>query len=463
MYYTPSTGRAGDVIPFYHDGVYHVFYLKTFEDGTPGTEWYHVSTTDFAHWTEHPPALTRGLPGEQDSSVATGSILEHDGLFYAFYTGFAEERKQQGFPDQGVMRATSSDLNHWTKDHAFGAILADASQYQRDDWRDPFVFWNDERSEYWMLLSARREGRVADRHAGGLVLLTSPDLDDWELQEPLWEPGLFQMYECPDVFQWGEWWYLIYSTFSERQVTRYRMARSLSGPWIAPDEDALDDDGLYAAKSASDGTDRYLVGWVPSRDVPLDSGRWRWGGSLAGYQMHQREDGTLGLSLPQAVLDEAAGGAVQSQGVTFELPHSFRHVPLGQMASQGSLELSLNFERHTREFGVTLWGDGLGEQGYRVRLVADGGTRLHPDDRAQWRARLLIDSNAREAFDRPLHSCPVVIPTGEPVSLRVVWSEGIVGVSFNDDVVLTGRLYNAGVRDQLGVYAIEGALTVHPA
>ena len=39
---------------------------------------------------------------------------------------------------------------------------------------------------------------------------------------------------CPEVFQMGGWWYLVFSTFSDRFTTHYRMARTLDGPWGIP-------------------------------------------------------------------------------------------------------------------------------------------------------------------------------------------------------------------------------------
>lgn len=37
LHYAPTSGVLGDVIPFYHDGVYHVFNLK-------GSSWGHISS-----------------------------------------------------------------------------------------------------------------------------------------------------------------------------------------------------------------------------------------------------------------------------------------------------------------------------------------------------------------------------------------------------------------------------------
>jgi beta-fructofuranosidase len=63
----------------------------------------------------------------------------------------------------------------------------------------------------------------------------------------------------------GDWWYLMFSTFTDRFVTQYRMSRSIEGPWRAPAVDTFDGRAFYAAKSATDGRRRYLFGWNPTR------------------------------------------------------------------------------------------------------------------------------------------------------------------------------------------------------
>lgn len=47
------------------------------------------------------------------------------------------------------------------------------------------------------------------------------------------------MHEMPDLFKMGDWWYLITTEYSHASTQVYRMAKSLKGPWIAPDDDAL--------------------------------------------------------------------------------------------------------------------------------------------------------------------------------------------------------------------------------
>ena len=94
-----------------------------------------------------------------------------------------------------------------------------------------FLGWNEESQQYWMLLAARLR-RGPNRQRGCTALCASKDLKSWEVRDPLWAPDLYVTHECPDLFRMGEWWYLIFSEFSDAQLTRYRMSRThTKGDW----------------------------------------------------------------------------------------------------------------------------------------------------------------------------------------------------------------------------------------
>lgn len=80
-----------------------------------------------------------------------------------------------------------------------------------------------------MLLAAQAKGKTMRKGCVGLC--TSRDLTHWEIQQPLYAPQTNQSAsECPDIFRWGDWWYLTYSVYTDRFVTLYRKARSPRGP-----------------------------------------------------------------------------------------------------------------------------------------------------------------------------------------------------------------------------------------
>jgi hypothetical protein len=139
FHFRASVGNMGDTIPFYHNGQYHVFYLTW---GAGKTSWDHIVSTDLVHWKELPRALTSdgAADGPDGENMFTGCVIEKNGVFHLYYTGW-NPRNPQG--REWVMHATSTDLVKWTK-HPEHGFRADGVQYLNRDFRDPYVFWNDQ-------------------------------------------------------------------------------------------------------------------------------------------------------------------------------------------------------------------------------------------------------------------------------------------------------------------------------
>src|SRR5690606_161952 len=290
----------GDPIPFFRDGVWHIFYLSPRQHDH---EWRHISTRDFLHWETHPVAIAPGT-GTHDpdrDGCWTGSIFEDGGLFHMFYTGYREDR-----PDmQVICHATSTDLIHWAKDPANPILRADGVRYDLSDWRDPYVMRVGD--QYWMLVTARlREGLELRR--GCAALATSPDLKHWELQPPYWANGLSYSPECLDLFEWQGRYVMIYSAHVEDNSTHFRVAESLAGPWRAPAIDTFDGAHFYAAKTAVDAERRFLFGWLPRRENESAPGHWYWGGSFAlPRELVALPDGGIGVRCPAEITSVERG------------------------------------------------------------------------------------------------------------------------------------------------------------
>ncbi len=106
----------------------------------------------------------------QELALGTGSVIKVGDTYHAYYTAHNPYKH----PKEVVLRATSNDLVTWTKDKTF-ALKAD-DKYNIDDFRDPYVFFNEDDGLYWMLMTTR----LAD---DGIILkLTSDDLDEWKMK-----------------------------------------------------------------------------------------------------------------------------------------------------------------------------------------------------------------------------------------------------------------------------------------
>ncbi len=301
-----TVGAQGDAIPFFHAGRYHLFYLSSpvGETELPArarTCWRHLVSDDLVRWEEEMVALPLGKEGDPDTEgIWTGSVIHANERFHVFYTAAA---RGSSFP-QTICHAVSDDLVHFVKDINNPILTPRLDMYEPQDWRDPFVFWNDEEGCFWMLIAARiRSGPPGRR--GAVALATSPDLVQWHVEAPLYAPGSTYCPECPEIFRLGDRWRLVYSRFSESPGTIYRDADYLRGPWRTPVVDRWDGGRWYAAKSLTDDRGRRIAfGWTHDRRGLTDTGEWLWAGDMdMPREIYPRSDGTLGIRLPAEILN----------------------------------------------------------------------------------------------------------------------------------------------------------------
>ena len=316
FYYQPSVGYCGDPMPFYDTNadVFRIYYLH---DMRPNPEWtfhpvYAIETNDLVHYTALGEVLPTGDRYAKDAMIGTGSVIycQQDNTYYFFYTG----NKHKNYDEecrQVILCATSSDGIYWKKTDF--VIDANIGYYYRDDFRDPEVFLGED-GLYHMLVSTGKDGENI------LAELTSPNCRDWTdkgvFMTTMWD----RFYECPNVFKMGDWWYLVYSEI-HREIRRvqYFKSRTYEGlklctadnvaQWPDDHEGYLDSRGFYAGKTASDGTNRYIWGWCPTRRnydntaVNNEYGEPDWGGTLVANRLIQHEDGSLTLGMVPGIAE----------------------------------------------------------------------------------------------------------------------------------------------------------------
>ena len=276
IHFRPKTGVLADTIPFYWKGEYHIFYLRGSIGKVP---WEHIVSTDLVHWKELPTALLpNGDPNGPDGEhMFTGCVYEKDGTFHIFYTGW-NPRNTKG--REIIMHATSPDLIHWTK-HPEEMLRPDGVIYsnkQDCDFRDAFVFWNDEAKEHWMILCANT------LQGGGPGVVVSKDLKSWQMAPALKAPNQ----ECPDLFKINDTWYLIGGD-------TYSFSKDLRGEFKSPPvQNVVDRPGVYAGKRMFDGKRHIWTGWIWDSDNQRDGGGMTWGGTQSlPRELYAGPDGQL--------------------------------------------------------------------------------------------------------------------------------------------------------------------------
>lgn len=438
---------------FPSDGKFYLYHQRDTRKPRPFGEpfgWALARTTDFVHYEDLGGSLERGSDDEQDQFIFAGSVFEAKGAFYAMYTGFNRDYPKQGKASQVLMIGTSTDLIHWTKTSE--KLVVPQEGYDPNDWRDPYVFWNEDTREYVMILGARKlDGKKM--RTGRTVFFTSTDLQNWDFKGDFWAPNLFCMHEMPDIFKMGDYWYLLTTEYSDKSKTCYRMSRTLSGPWKAPVDDAFDGRAYYAARSFSDGRKRYLFGWVPTKENEDDLCNWQWGGTLVVHEVFQREDGTLGVKAPEGVLNAfQQKDCLIDTTISLSSQDSCAETYLtGNTGDLFKFKANFEFSEGTRSFGIRLFEDKATGNAYEF-IFQIGENRLSFDrtPNLPWYRYM------NRGLERPMR-----LEANRKYNIQIIVDDTIATI-YVDGVALNARMY-AKAGQALAIYVVDGKLTLEGA
>lgn len=439
----------GDIIPYFEDGVFKPFYL--------GDGWSSVSTRDHLHFYDE---------YKTDIHGGTGSIVKVDGVYHMFYCKFTFEPYMR----QYVCHATSPDLRQWTE-HPEETFQPDDVIYEMSDWRDPHVIWNEEDRCWWMILAAQKKGRTMRKGCVGLCV--SEDLKHWEYREPLYAPATHQSaHECPDIFKWGDWWYLTYSVYTDRFETLYRMSRSPKDPWITPVVDTFDTRCFYAAKHGTDGQEHFMYGWNPRREKNMwhfnpqeyngkDYNTWDWGGTMIVHKLIQQPDGTLTVTVPEAVdhafLTEEPMTMLPLTGVwdlgensaDVNSPYGYSSLLMSKVPDCCKLEMEVSYTHAPREFGIALQVDADFSMGYYLIFEPNRG-------RVQFKSGLRMYEDGGKMFPYEVEQeRPLIWESGKRYKVRVFVQGSILLLYVDDRIALGTRMFDRS-GFSFGLFASDG-------
>lgn len=443
QYYKPDAPHlwVGDCMPFYHDGLFHLYYLldeghHQALGGLGGHQWAHASSPDLIHWTHHPLALA--ITEDEERSICTGSVFYQDGVYYAFHAVRRPDWSQR----LGI--AISADGITFTKQPAPPCAEPRAG-YDPLHFRDPFVFREAMTGRFHMLVTAKYLEYAIPALGGCLAHLVSDDLQRWTLVEPFLIPGFDDPPECSDLFEWNGWYYLL---FSNRLQTRYRMARTPLGPWLRPALDLLDGPWSRVMKTAAFHDNRRIgAAWIGTRSGDSDSGKFQWGGHAVFRELVQQPDGTLGVKFPREMVP-ASGAALPlpaaalTPGTTID--GSRVHLEAGEgMAAAGVEGLPRNARITLR--GVP--GRSAPRFGLRLRETAPfaGGVTLD----------LLAAAQRVEVHDAALDP---VDGLDAPFTLEIILKGDLIDVCLNDRRCLINRCPQQR-GDRLTLFCHTGSVT----
>lgn len=445
MFYR-SKGKSvcADVIPFYEDGTFKLFYLRDFRDipnDGEGCPWCLLTTKDLVNYHDHGPVLLRGTKEEQDLYVFTGCCIKHNDKYVIYYTGHNPHLRAQGKPEQKILRAFSDDMINWKKDKDF--VFEAPEWLEMHDFRDPFVYFDEEKKKYCMLLAGRLKNDNPTNTKGVTLIAYSDDQENWEVsKEMFYAPNAYFTHECPDLFKMGDWWYLVFSEFTDKIVTTYRMSKTPYGPWISPKVNNFDGHAFYAAKSAWDGHRRIMFGWNCIKLNEQDGQPWQWGGTIITHELVQAEDGTLYVKCPDEIKNSYCENKAISEGFSmgnivksddeYILKSDGKCVQMFDcMPENCKIEMSFRLKDDNGDFGLILRENGL-DNYYTVKFEPKFN-------------RLAFDRQPR--FDNTRHTevdveryCPLEV--GKDNTITVIVEGSVLEVYVNDKVAMSARMFD---------------------
>ncbi len=450
LYYQPKGYWFGDCMPFGKGDTFYLFHQRDTRKPGPFGEpfgWDLATTRDFVSYEDKGEAIKRGSNADQDQFIFAGSIFEaRDGTYHAFYTGYNRDYPKKGKPSQVLMHASSSDLVHWMKSKEL-LTLTPQQGYDPDDWRDPFVLWNEEAGEYLLILGARKiDG--GKKLNGCTVQFTSKDLKNWTFKGEFWAPHIYTMHEMPDLFRIGDWWYLVISEYSDKNKIVYRMSKGLSGPWIAPTDDAFDGRAYYAGRTFCLNRQRILFGWVPTKEANDDRNNFEWAGTFVAHEVYQRTDGTLGVRPPETIWNAFKAGDTISDVHLKTTDSRAMKTMSDKCGDLFRFEAKVIFGKGTRSFGVKLLEDKASGEAYQFLFqVGENKYTFEKTPNQPWFQCMNI------GLERP-----IVLESGKEYILRLIVDDTIATM-YVDGVAMNTRMYTRP-GDALSMFVTDGDLTI---
>lgn len=370
-YYTPFGHNVfiGDVVNFYHDGVYHMLYMPDRHHhgnrwGQGGHRFEHMITRDFADWEDVGPIWD---VEEQWQSTGTGTMFFHNGKYYSVYglhtsrtipedkvgskiikeyfekngetrTVSFDELSEKGLYPGGASYSVSDDGIHFTS----GGKIFSACE-------NPSVYSNG--NELIMYAG------YGDCTAWGAKDIDSP----WKIIEDIkFSDGenspMRNSSECPSTFEWNGYKYLIMG------VTGFWRTEKNSDEYIERASKGYDVyEGLSVPMASKISDNRAVIaGWI---------GGMGWGSMVVHRELVQYEDGNLGMKwipemFPKITNERDFCGEISmKKGKSYYLeaelePSHKSEYNIHFIADNGkTCELKLDLNKNTAQYGTCSEGE----------------------------------------------------------------------------------------------------------
>ncbi len=432
IYPNSVVGFVGDVMPYYDNGTYNVFYLADQRDGKQGYHpWALLKTSDFVNFEDKGVVINYGdSMDSQDIALGTGSVIkDKNGLYHAFYTGHNDTFA----PKEAIMHATSKDLESWEKipEDTFTAN----ENYSQNDFRDPYVLYMESEKCYWMLVTTR------NNDSGVIAKYTSKDLKHWSDAGVLFANDLDtdSNMECPTLIKFKSKWYLSFSDQWPQRIVHYRVADEPNGDFVKPERDYFDGNGFYAGRMETDGERLFIVGWNGTKVGHTDDEEYDWGGNMVTHELKQDENG----SLSPVIVNEIEGtmtnelkleplkitdSVKDNEGKYIYSGKDYEVVTFDKLL--GSYLVNASFKDFDKD-GMFGFGFNLDEENVgKLNIVFNGANK-----------RIEFYNTDKIMAEVPQSYVDYDFTKMDSIKVKMIIADGIVSMYVNDDIVFTDRMY----------------------
>lgn len=186
-HHTPTYGWMNDPNGmFYKDGEWHLYYQwNPYGSQWENMTWGHSVSRDLVHWTPMPTALEADGLG----TIFSGSAVVDKNNTAGFGAGAIVAFYTSAGPSQTQSMAYSTDNGKTFTKYEGNPILTSAAR----DFRDPHVFWNEEKGFWNLILAAGQE----------MQIYSSADLKKWKYESSFGNGygNHGGVWECPDLMK----------------------------------------------------------------------------------------------------------------------------------------------------------------------------------------------------------------------------------------------------------------------
>lgn len=493
-YYIPSMGYVSDVMPYYDStNKFMIAFLHEYEGSRHP---YHLITSEnLTTFKDEGEIIANGWNNDSDKAaqhhwLGTGCILKEDEKYYSFYTA-EREGELSGYNKQEIWRAESSDgKTNWEK---VCKVLSapkgtSGNEFNENEFRDAQIYKDDEDTFHMLVTTMLYDGShnypaIAHFKSKSIEATEYSYEDDdintkWVVTEkPFYVDRNRQdeknLFECPDLFNIEGTWYLTFSDQKDKRM-HYLIAKTdnLSidnldnGNWQDNvGENVIDGarEALYAGKTAFDGSDRYLFGWLTKAE---GNGEGRWSGSLITHKLTRgrKADGNDKLYVTQPHTFEnkfkdhpcslpllRTDGDIPKSANTYSMNAGDR-LHFTRLKRANMIKLRFKNASDNAVFGFALRENNSdNDPRYSFRLnIRDNKLYYNKD------AKMGSNYSGTEEINQ------IVLPPAENTdeyNLVIMHEQSVVVVYLNNQVALSARIYNSA-RNPWSIFCENGSVEV---